>query len=312
MGLKLITAPTVEPVTLAEVKAHLRLDSGDYDDAITTSQSIAPGSQAIAAAYSLEGTAIDVLGYSVLALLEAGDCSAGTATVKLQHRDALTDAWEDVTGGAFTAVTAANDNAPQQLVYSGGKRYLRAVATVAGGACVFGVSVQTIAPYSAEDSLISALITAAREYCENIQHRALCTQTWELVLDDWPNEDYIELPMPPLQSVTSVKYKDTAGTETTWASTNYIVDPDSFVGRLALAYGITWPSGELYPAGGIRIRFVCGYGVASAVPQAVKQAMLLLIGHWYENREAVNIGNIVNDIPFAVNALLGFNRVVLV
>lgn len=169
-----------------------------------------------------------------------------------------------------------------------------------------------------DDTLITSLIVAAREYVEGYQNRALITQTWELVLDAWPDGDSIELPLPPLQSVTSLKYKDSAGAETAWAATNYIVDTDSYLGRLVLADDISWPSDELYPAGGIRIRFVAGYPPTGSgesidydanVPQKIKQAMLLLVGHWYENREAVAAGS-MTEIPLAVNALLSQDRVV--
>jgi uncharacterized phiE125 gp8 family phage protein len=310
IGLKLITAPTVEPVTLAEVKGHLRLDSGSLADNITSEQSIALASHDVAAAYSLEGTAIDVLGYQVVVVLECGtNGGGGTIDVKLQHRDTLTDTWTDVVGGAFAQVTAANDNATYELDYTGGKKYLRAVSTVAGAACIFGVTIQKIQVYSAEDSLLTGLIQAAREYVEDYQNRALCTQTWELVLDSWPVRDYVELPKPPLQSIVSIKYKDKAGTESTWADTNYIVDPDSFLGRVVLADGISWPTATLYPAGGIRIQFVAGYGLAADVPQTIRQAMLLLIGHLYENREA-GTDRALTEIPFGVKSLLDMNRVV--
>ena len=311
MALKLITAPTVEPVTLAELKNHLRLDSGSLADNVTSEQSIALASHDIVAAYGLAGTAIDVLGYQVLVILDSGtNGGGGTVDVKLQHRDTLTESWADVTGGAFTQVTTANDNATYELDYTGGKRYLRAVATVGIAACVFGVTVQLVQVYGSEDSLLAGLIQAAREYAEGYQNRALCTQTWELVLDDWPRGDYVDIPLPPLQSVTDIKYKDNAGTETTWAATDYIVDTDSFVGRVALAYGCSWPNTILYSVGGIRIRFVAGYGTAAYVPQVVKQAILLLAAHWYENKETVLVGSISKEIEFTVHALLGLNRVI--
>lgn len=308
MALKLITAPAVEPVTLAEVKAHLRLDSGSLADDTTSVQSIATASHGIAAAYSLEGDSVEVLGYRVLVVLDVG-FAGGTVDVKLQERDISTAAWADVTSGAFTQISVANDNATYELDYLGDKRYLRAVATVAGGASVFGVTVQKIAVYASDDTLLTGLIQAAREYAEGYQNRALCTQTWELVLDDWPNDKYVEIPKPPLQSVTDIKYKDTAGVEATWAVTNYIIDIDSFLGRVVLAYGCSWPTTSLYPVGGIRIRFVAGYGLAASVPQTTKMALLLLIGHWYEQREGVS-ERPMSEVPFAVKALLGMNRVV--
>lgn len=312
MALKLITAPAVEPVTLTEVKLHCRVDSGSLADNTTNEQTIALASHGVAAAYSLEGTAIEVLGYQVLVVLESGtNGDGGTVDVKLQHRDSTSDAWADVTGGSFTQVTTANDNATYGLDYTSGKRYLRAVATVAGAACVFGVTIQKVQPYSAEDTLLTALIQAAREYAEGYLNRALVTQTWELVLDDWPNEDYVELPLPPLQSVTDIKYKDIAGTESTWAATNYIVDTDSFLGRVVLADGCSWPTTTLYPAGGIRIKFVAGYGLAADVPQTTKHALLMLIGHWYKNREVdLAVGSTYQEAPFAVKVLLDLNRVV--
>lgn len=169
-----------------------------------------------------------------------------------------------------------------------------------------------------DDTLIAALIVAAREYAEGYQNRRYITQTWELVLDNWPYGSCIEMPLPPLQSVTSVKYKGSSGIELTWAASNYIVDTDSYVGRLVLADDLSWLGDELFPVGAIRIRFVAGYlpegnspdiDYAANVPQRVKQAMLLLVGHWYENREAVNDRS-VQEIPFAVKALLGLDRVV--
>lgn len=162
-----------------------------------------------------------------------------------------------------------------------------------------------------DDALITALIIAAREYCEGFQNRACITQTWDLWLDSFPSEDYIRIPLPPLQSVASVKYYGTDNAEYTMAAADYFVDNKSEPGRLVLAYGKSWPSVALRPANGVVVRFVAGYGgTAANVPQKVKQAMLLLIGHWYANREAVLTGSISKEIEFAVNSLLWLGRVV--
>ncbi len=156
-----------------------------------------------------------------------------------------------------------------------------------------------------DDDLITALIVAAREEIERRTWRALVTQTLELILSDWPGADRIELPRAPLQSITSVKYKDKDGNETTWPGANYLAGTDSVPGVLALAWNASWPSVDLYPVEPIRIRFVAGYGLAASVPTSLKQAVLLLVAHWYEQREAG--GDTVSEkagIPFGVEALV--------
>ncbi len=160
-----------------------------------------------------------------------------------------------------------------------------------------------------DDTLITSIITAAREYCETFQNRAYITQTWEMTLDSFPTMP-LKIPKPPLQSVDSIKYTDQNGVETLFDAANYVVDADSEPGRIALAPGVSWPSVTLKPIGGVKIRFTAGYGDAAKVPMMAKQAMLLLIGHWYEHREAVVTGSISKEIEFAVHALLWPNRVV--
>jgi len=315
MALTIATAPSIEPLDLATVKTHLRLDSGSVADNITTVQTIAPGPHDIAASYSLEGKGVDVLGYNAVVNLNAGTNGAGgTVDAKIQESDDDVT-YTDWSGGAFTQVTTANDNAVQELAYTGTKQYIRVVATVAGAACEFGVDVLKFQPYSAEDDLLTALITVARQYCEDYQNRAYITQEWELWLDDWPDEDYIRIPLPPLQSVEAVKYYGTDDTEYTIDSDDYFADTKSEPGRVALAYSGVWPTATLRPVNGVLVEFTAGYGdAASNVPERVRQAMLLLIGHLYENRQAVQVSEYRSisalEVPFTVKALLSLDRVV--
>jgi uncharacterized phiE125 gp8 family phage protein len=130
-----------------------------------------------------------------------------------------------------------------------------------------------------EDALIETWIKAAREYCEGYQNRAYITQTWELALDSFPNERIMKIPLPPLQSVTSIKYYDTEGTETVFPSDDYEVDTYSEPGRISLGYGKSWPSSILRPVNGVIITFTAGYGdTAADVSEKVKQAIKVLIG----------------------------------
>lgn len=157
-----------------------------------------------------------------------------------------------------------------------------------------------------QDALIEGLIGSATEHLEGrngILGRALVTQTWEVRLDCFPSRHRgrIELPMPPLQSVTSVKYIDTAGVERTLTSgTDYVTDAQHMIGRIRPAYGKTWPH-TIDDEGAVRITFVAGYGDAAAVPNGIRQAILLLVGHWWLNREAV--GQAGGPHALAVEAL---------
>jgi len=304
MALKINTAPTAEPISLAEAKTHLRLDSASPADHLTSQQSIAPGAHVIAAAYSLVGTAIEVLGYNVLVSLVAGTNGAGgTVDVKLQDSDDNVT-FTDVSSGAFTQVTEANDNTTYEKAYTGGRRYLRVVCTVGTATCSFGVDIILIGVTSVEDTYIESLITAARRQCENILWRALINQTWELWLDKFPDKDYLEIPLPPLSSISSIKYYDTANTEYTVTATDYFVDSKSEPGRVCLAYGKDWPTTTLRDYNGFCITFVAGYGASSSyVPQDIRNAMLLIISHLYEHREAVTEKSLA-VLPLAVESLL--------
>lgn len=162
---------------------------------------------------------------------------------------------------------------------------------------------------TADDALITSLIVAARGKVETDAQRQLITATWKAILDRFPNNDteVIELPLPPLQSVSSVQYVDTAGALQTWAASNYIVEasagPWAREGRLAPAISQSYPDAGVVPEA-VRVQFIAGYGAATSVPQELKQAMYLLIGHWYEHREAVRLGEVPASVPFAYEALI--------
>jgi uncharacterized phiE125 gp8 family phage protein len=304
MQLLPIAAVATEPISLATVKAHLRLDSGVLSDNVSTSQTIIPASHGIS---TVTGTSVDVLGSQAIVNFNTGTF-AGSAVLKIQESDNGTS-WSD--WYTFDTVTAANDNAVYEKEYTGTKRYIRGIAAVTVGACIFGVDVLLYNGTSIEDSLLSTLIKVAREWCETFTNRALASQTWEMLLDDFPAKDFIDLPKTPIQSVTSVKYKDSTGTETTMtATTDYIADVESTPGKVFLPYAKSWPSATLYPHNAIRLRFVAGYTgtIPYILPKSIEQAMLLLIGHWYNNREAV--GDVGKEIEFAVKSLLWPYRII--
>jgi uncharacterized phiE125 gp8 family phage protein len=154
--------------------------------------------------------------------------------------------------------------------------------------------------YADDDALIQSQIIAVREYAETATNRAFVTQTWKYVLDAFPavpasalswQGDFAEfrIPFPPLQSITSIVWRDTTGTPTTVSSADYIVDAASEPARVAINVGKTWPTGALQAIAGVEVLFVAGYGGGAKVPESAKQMMKLLLGAYYQNREDVVI-----------------------
>ncbi len=161
---------------------------------------------------------------------------------------------------------------------------------------------------SAEDALIASLIAAATTRAERHTQRALLTQTLELRLDAWPCSR-AWLPRPPAASIVSVKWTPYGGTEQTLAGAAYALRAGTEPGQLVFDRSLLPGDTLATLATPIAIRYTAGYGAAAAVPAPIKQAMLLMIGHWYANREAVVIGAGANEVPMGVKWLLDPYRV---
>lgn len=133
---------------------------------------------------------------------------------------------------------------------------------------------------------LQGLIQAARRQVEQVTGRTLMATTFEARFSAWPAGDCLPLPGVPLSSVTSVKWIDSDDAENTMSSSDYIVDAVRQPGVVQLGYGKSWPSGTLQPGLAIRVRYVAGYDDRAAVPATLRHAMLLIVGDFYENREA--------------------------
>ena len=159
-----------------------------------------------------------------------------------------------------------------------------------------------------EDALIQSLILASRLHIEAALDIALITQTWRLHLDRWPRARSLNLPLSPVQSLTAVRVFDGDDDNETVSNAAFILDGTANPARLVLSGSRSLPvPGRA--ANGIEIDFVAGYGdEPSDVPQPIRQALLLLTAHWYENREPVEIGATATVIPGSVSALLSIYR----
>lgn len=170
---------------------------------------------------------------------------------------------------------------------------------------------------SDEDGMMAGLLLAAREHCENHTHRVFSTQTFALSVDQrWPtvfnyrNVDRhrrIVLPKPPAQSVVNVSYVDTFGATQVLDPSQYQFSKGTLHGFIDQAYGVCWPAVRRQPDA-ITVQFVAGYGTnPSNLPESIRQAILMLIAHFYQNREAV-VGTDARvspiELPLGVESLL--------
>jgi uncharacterized phiE125 gp8 family phage protein len=152
-----------------------------------------------------------------------------------------------------------------------------------------------------EDELIAHQVATAREYVEAQTGRALMTQTWKLWLDRFPRMDRVEfwpwasqvlgailLPRPPVQSVTSIVWHGSDGSTHTVDPTTYVFDNKHAIPRVVTAFNSSWPdTTPLASIDGVEVTLVAGAVDRAHVPHMAIQAILLMLGHWYMNREEV-------------------------
>lgn len=174
-----------------------------------------------------------------------------------------------------------------------------------------------------DDSLISALIEAARQAAETITGRQFVTARWKLVLDGFPGPDgmgvptgrsfslpghALLLPKCPVQSVVSIDYLDLGGVLQTMPSTDYTADLACEPARITPVFGQLWPL-ALPQIGAVGVTFDAGFGPAASVPAGIKSWIKLRVGSLYAYREEVAAGQgSISMLPF-VDGLLDPYRV---
>lgn len=148
-----------------------------------------------------------------------------------------------------------------------------------------------------EDALIQGYIRAATKMIELSLGISIATQTWKLTLDEFSNA--IELPRGPVLSVDSVEYYDAEGAAQTVSTALYTADLSSDPQWVVLNSDEAWPD-VLDGVNAVSVTYTAGM----IEDEDLRHAILLLIGHWHGNREAVNVGSSVTSMPFAVEALM--------
>ena len=154
----------------------------------------------------------------------------------------------------------------------------------------------------AEDILIGSLILTSRLHIEAALGLALITQAWQLTLDAFPTGRAFTLPLQPVSAITSILTTDATGITTTLSAAASILDPGP--PPRIVRTGPAWPT-ITAAANGITIAFTAGFGPnPSSIPAPILQAMLMLVAHWYEHRDPIEIGQPDTSIPKAVSDLL--------
>jgi len=156
---------------------------------------------------------------------------------------------------------------------------------------------------ASEDGLLTGFIKATRLATEDYLGRALIQQTMKVVLDEWPGM-ILELPRPPLMSVSSINTIDEDDAETEYDSENYYVVTESIPGQIIIKQGSSAPVTYLRDVGGYEVLYIAGYGEAATdIPKAIVEGMKLWATAMYENRA------LTTDPPPQAKPLLNLYKV---
>jgi len=159
---------------------------------------------------------------------------------------------------------------------------------------------------NAEDGLITTLIGAARLHVEGVTGRALIAQSWRIVLDDWPDNGVVRLPVAPLLSVISIAATDSNGASHELPLGQFGGEPERL---LVPRVVVGMPA--LQERAGIEIDYIAGFGTEPGdVPADIRQAILGLVAHWHEHRDAVLIAGSGAIVPSGFDRMVaGYKRV---
>jgi len=304
MTIVVYTAPAVEPVSIAEALAHCRVDASNQEPA--------PGAVTAVLITAAGNVNTGVHRYLATFTTAAGETQAGAVSAAV-----TADAGHGQV--ALSGIPLGGASVTGRKLYrttAGGSTYLllasiadNTTTTYTDNIADASLGAQAPSTNTTADPEWSRLIKAARLDAEKELGRYLITQTLDAYFDNFPrgeNErltEYVsryEFMLPPLQSVESIAYVDTAGVTQTLAVNQYLVDAKTIPARIAPAYGVSWPSAR-QQNNAVTVRFIGGYGDASsAVPDVIRQWLLLRI-------DAIRPGGV--EMPEYANGLLDAERV---
>lgn len=297
-----VTPPAIEPVSISDVMVYCRIDESNQEPA--------PSAPSVALGSGSGNVDNGVHRYAITFVTAEGETQAGGVSAPITIADKTT------TGKvALTGIQVGGLNVTGRKIYrtvANGSTYMF-LATIADNTTtiftdnVADSSLGAQAPVinTTVDRLLTILIGSARFTAENLLKRYLITQTVDVYLDGFSND----IVLPRYQSITSITYTNSSGNTITLSTDYYSVDASNG-GQLILNNGYQWPE-TLNQENSVKIRLVVGYGSnQSDIPECIRHWMLMRIKQAYDQRDAVNVGNIVTEFPYSyVDGLLDSERV---
>ena len=157
---------------------------------------------------------------------------------------------------------------------------------------------------TAEDALLASLILTSRLHIESALGLALISHDWSLKIDAWPSDRVVIAPIRPLQEVTAIRVTGRGNSISELPLRECSHRSGTSFPRIVLAGPVALPQPGS-AVNSIEIAFRAGFGdTPSSVPAPIRHALLLLVSHWYEHRDPIEIGTAEARIPAAVSALL--------
>ncbi len=153
-----------------------------------------------------------------------------------------------------------------------------------------------------DDTIIDNIILAATQSCEIFTNQYFIDTVVTQYSDTW--DGFYRLYKSPVSAITHVKYYDSDDSLQTLASSNYILDGTSKPARIGIAIDGELPNLS-NRINAVEVKYTVGYGAESTdVPEGIRQAVLLTIGNWYENRQSVITGRTATELPLSSQYLL--------
>jgi len=165
--------------------------------------------------------------------------------------------------------------------------------------------------HTSDDTRITGLIAAATDFMDvpsGVIGKALIHQTWALSVETYGADNTIDIPVTPVSSITSIQYFDNENVSRTLTVSDFYLYGNQDRAWIKAKPGVVIPA-VFDRLDAITVTFVAGFSDNSAgVPNSIRQAMSLLISHWYENPTGVAARETVSELPFAVQSLINTNR----